>query len=90
MVHVHNVKQTIDEIMNYYMGIAQNLNSKIDDRLNYDWHAATKVLRLLVLFWENRSRDLDTSVSNFESEETDKLSLEMYERAMTYFKGSKS
>lgn len=32
------------------MGIAQDLNSKIDDWFNYDWDAATKVVRLLVLF----------------------------------------
>lgn len=88
--HEHNVKQTIDKIINYYMGIAQDLNTKIDDWFNHDWEAAIKVSRLLVLFWENGWRDLDTSVSNFESEETDKLSLEIYERAMSYFKGNKS
>ncbi|QKN78665.1 hypothetical protein GZ55_12995 [Bacillus pumilus] len=86
----HNVKQTIDKIINYYMGIAQDLNRKIDDWFNHDWDAAIKVSRLLVLFWENGWRDLDTSVSNYESEETDKLSLEIYERAMSYFKGDKS
>lgn len=86
----HNVKQTIDKIINYFMGIDQEMNPKIDDWFNHEWDAATKAARLLILFWENGWRDLDTSVSNFESEETDKLSLEIYERAMSYFKGSKS
>ncbi|WP_368004416.1 hypothetical protein MHI58_08980 [Bacillus sp. FSL K6-2869] len=86
----HNVKQTIDKIINYFMGIDQEMNPKIDDWFNHEWDAATKAARLLVLFWENGWRDLDTSVSNFESEETDKLSLEIYERAMSYFKGDKS
>lgn len=88
--HEHNVKQTIDKIINYYMGLAQDLNTKIDDWFNHDCEAAVKVSRLLVLFWENGWRDFDTSVSNFESEETNKLSLEIYERAMSYFKGNKS
>ncbi|WP_426552187.1 hypothetical protein [Bacillus pumilus] len=88
--HEHNVKQTIDKIINYFMGIDQEMNPKIDDWFNHEWDAATKAARLLILFWENGWRDLDTSVSNFESEETDKLSLEIYERAMSYFKGDKS
>ncbi|MFJ6204205.1 hypothetical protein [Bacillus pumilus] len=88
--HEHNVKQTIDKIINYFMGIDQEMNPKIDEWFNHEWEAATKAARLLVLFWENGWRDTDTSVSNFESEETDKLSLEIYERAMSYFKGDKS
>lgn len=58
--------------------------------VQHERDAAIKVSRLLVLFWEHGWRDLDISVSNFESEETDKLSLEIYERAMSYFKGDKS
>lgn len=69
------------------MGFAQDLNSKIDDWFNYDWGTTTKVVRLLVLFWENRWRDIDTSVS---SDAMDKLSLEIYERDKSYFKGNKS
>ncbi|MCY7676769.1 hypothetical protein [Bacillus safensis] len=88
--HEHNVKQTIDKIINYFMGIDQEMSPKIDEWFNHEWDAATKAARLLVLFWENGWRDIDTSVSNFESEETDKLSLEIYERAMSYFKGDKS
>ncbi|MCK1973320.1 hypothetical protein LNK20_11515 [Bacillus safensis] len=88
--HEHNVKQTIDKIINYFMGIDQEMNPKIDEWFNHEWDAATKAARLLVLFWKNGWRDLDTSVSNFESEETDKLSLEIYERAMSYFKGDNS
>ncbi|WP_144494879.1 hypothetical protein [Bacillus sp. WP8] len=86
----HNVKQTIDKIINYFMGLDQEMNPKIDEWFNHEWDVATKAARLLVLFWENGWRDFDSSVSNFESEETDKLSLEIYERAMSYFKGNKS
>jgi len=88
--HEHNVKQTIDKIINYFMGIDQEMNPKIDDWFNHEWDAASKAARLLILFWENGWRDLDSSVSNFENEETDKLSLEIYEKAMSYFKGNKS
>lgn len=88
--HEHNVKQTIDKIINYFMGIDQEMNPKIDDWFNHDWDAAIKAARLLVLFWENGWRDLNSSVANFEDEETDQLSLEIYERAMSYFKGKKA
>ncbi|AWV42258.1 hypothetical protein NSQ93_08965 [Bacillus sp. FSL W8-0445] len=86
----HKVKQTIDKIINYFMGIDQEMNPKIDDWFNHDWDAATKAARLLVLFWGNGWRDLNSSVSNFEDEVTDKLSLEIYERAISYFKGKKA
>ncbi|MED2944247.1 hypothetical protein P4282_17505 [Bacillus swezeyi] len=70
------VKQTIDKIINYIMDIDQQMNPKIDDWFNHGWDAATKVVKLLVLFWENGWRDLNSSVSNFEDEETDNLSFE--------------
>ncbi|MCW5193129.1 hypothetical protein [Bacillus amyloliquefaciens] len=86
----HNVKQTIDKIINYYMGIDQDINRKIDDWFNHDFESVMKVMKLLVLFWENGWRELKESVSNFESEETDQLSIEIYDRAMSYFKGKKA
>lgn len=73
------------------MGIAQDLNSKIDDWFNYDWDAATKVVRLLVLFWERA--DGETLTIPFQILKViamDKLSLEIYERDISYFKGNKS
>ncbi|WEZ14162.1 hypothetical protein P5622_10250 [Bacillus subtilis] len=88
--HEHNVKQTIDKIINYYMGIDQDINRKIDDWFNHDFESVMKVMKLLVLFWENGWRELKESVSNFESEETDQLSIEIYDRAMSYFKGKKA
>ncbi|PRS02423.1 hypothetical protein C6W24_00150 [Bacillus atrophaeus] len=88
--HEHNVKQTIDKIINYFMGIDQDINRKIDDWFNHDYDSVMKVMKLLVLFWENGWRELKESVSNFESEETDRLSLEIYDRAMSYFKGKKA
>ncbi|MDL5143118.1 hypothetical protein [Bacillus atrophaeus] len=88
--HEHNVKQTIDKIINYFMGINQDINRKIDDWFNHDYDSVMKVMKLLVLFWENGWRELKESVSNFESEETDRLSLEIYDRAMSYFKGKKA
>ncbi|MSO00819.1 hypothetical protein GKS28_18860 [Bacillus paralicheniformis] len=39
---------------------------------------------------EHGWRDLNGFVANFENEETDKLSLEIYERPMLYFKGKKA
>ncbi|MEK4422073.1 hypothetical protein [Bacillus sp. FSL M7-0417] len=88
--HEHNVKQTIDKIINYFMGIDQEINKKIDDWFNHDYESVMKVMKLLVLFWENGWRELKESVSNFESEETDRLSIEIYDRAMSYFKGKKA
>ncbi|MGM0747110.1 MAG: hypothetical protein ACQEUS_04430 [Bacillota bacterium] len=88
--HEHNVKQTIDKIINYFMGIDQEINRKIDDWFNHDYESVMKVMKLLVLFWENGWRELKESVSNFESEETDRLSIEIYDRAMSYFKGKKA
>ncbi|WP_437131846.1 hypothetical protein [Bacillus atrophaeus] len=86
----HHVKQTIDKIINYFMGIDQDINRKIDDWFNHDYDSVMKVMKLLVLFWENGWRELKESVSNFESEETDRLSIEIYDRAMSYFKGKKA
>ncbi|WP_231834073.1 hypothetical protein [Bacillus subtilis] len=88
-VQDHKVKQTIDKIINYFMGIDQEMNPKIDDWFNHDYDSATKAARLLVLFWENGWRELKESVSNYESEETDRVSIEIYDRAMSYFKGNK-
>ncbi|MDA7025036.1 hypothetical protein PJ311_00240 [Bacillus sp. CLL-7-23] len=88
-VQDHKVKQTIDKIIHYYMGVDQKMNPKIDDWFNHDYESALKFVKLLVVFWENGWRDLKGSVANFEDEETDKLSLEIYERAMSYFKGKK-
>jgi len=51
--HEHNVKQTIDKIINYFMGIDQDINRKIDDWFNHDYESVMKVMKLLVLFWEN-------------------------------------
>ncbi|MCY8488778.1 hypothetical protein [Bacillus atrophaeus] len=86
----HHVKQTIDKIINYFMGIDQDINRKIDDWFNHDYDSVMKVMKLLILFWENGWRELKESVSNFESEETDRLSIEIYDRAMSYFKGKKA
>ncbi|WJF88554.1 hypothetical protein [Bacillus subtilis] len=88
--HEHNVKQTIDKIINYFMGNDQEINRKIDDWFNHDYESVMKVMKLLVLFWENGWRELKESVSNFESEETDRLSIEIYDRAMSYFKEKKA
>jgi len=88
--HKHSVKQTIDKIINYYMGIDQDINRKIDDWFNHDFESVMKVMKLLVLFWENGWRELKESVSNFESEEKDQLSIEIYDGDMSYFKGKKA
>ena len=60
---------------------------KIQDWFNHDDEAVMCVMKLLVMFWENGWRDLNKSVSNYENEETYRLSSYIYDRS--YFKGRK-
>lgn len=81
--HEHNVKQTIDKIINSFMGIDQEINRKIDDWFNHDYESVMKVMKLLVLFWENGWRELKGSVNG-------PAFIEIYDRVMSYFKGKKA
>ncbi|PGW44783.1 hypothetical protein [Bacillus thuringiensis] len=87
----HAVKQTVDKIINFFIGIEQDMNPKINDWFKDDEDAARLVMELTLNFSLNGWIDVKKSVANFENELTDKLSLNLYNRAMTYFKkgGSK-
>lgn len=82
----HNVKQTIDKIILYYLDIEQETNSRIKNWLNEDEEALQSIMKILVLYWKNGWRDIHEPVANFENEETDKLAKEIYDRAMEFFK----
>lgn len=82
----HAVKQTIDKIINFYIGINQDMNVKINDWLNHDEDAARMIMDLTIKLADNGWSNVRDSIANFENEETDKLSQEIFNRAMTYFK----
>lgn len=82
----HAVKQTVDKIINFFIGIEQDMNPKINDWFNNDEAAARMVMELTLNFSLNGWLYVKESVANYENELTDKLSLNLYNRAMTYFK----
>lgn len=82
----HAVKQTVDKIINFFIGIEQDMNPKINDWFNNDEDAARMVMELTLNFSLNGWLYVKESVANYENELTDKLSFNLYNRAMTYFK----
>jgi hypothetical protein len=84
----HSVKQTIDKIVDYFRGIELETNTKIDAWLRQDDESIKMIMRLMETFWNNGWRDFTDPVANFENEETDKLSNEIFSKAMSYFKGA--
>ncbi|EEM02024.1 hypothetical protein bmyco0002_56430 [Bacillus pseudomycoides] len=82
----HAVKQTIDKIINFYIGIDQDMNKKINDWFNHDEDAARLVMELTLNFSLNGWLYVKESVANYENKLTDELSQEIFNRAMTYFK----
>ncbi|MEX3713625.1 hypothetical protein ABFV99_14625 [Cytobacillus horneckiae] len=83
----HNVRQTIDKIIVFMRGIEQDNNSKIKNWINHDDESLTKILELLVLLSKN-GWVTNEPISNYEDEKTDKLSKQIYDSAMNYFKGA--
>lgn len=83
--HRYKIDQTIDKIINFIDGMQQDMNEKINDWLNHDDVALEQIMHLFVLYSHNGWRHRDF-VSNFEDGETAKLTEEIYERAMTYFR----
>ena len=81
----HNVIQTIDKII-LFMNGEDLSNSKIQDWLNNDDQSMTIVLELIVMLSKNGWTDCKEPIANYETVETYKLSKEIYERAMSYFK----
>jgi hypothetical protein len=83
----HNINQTIDKIINFYFCIDQDMNGKIGSWLNQDEESVNMLMDLFVKFSDNGWFPLEP-VANYENEETDNLSKEIYKRAMSYFKGA--
>ncbi|AFQ16487.1 hypothetical protein P9027_02065 [Bacillus thuringiensis] len=82
----HAVKQTIDKIINFFIGVEQDMNPKINDWFNHDEAAAKLVMELTLNFSLNGWLYVKESVANYENKLTDELSLNLYNRAMAYFK----
>lgn len=81
----HAIRQTIEKTINFYLCMEQEMNGKIGKWLNEDDGAALRFMDLLVLFSQNGWFPPDP-VANYETPETDKLSKELYERAINFFK----
>lgn len=82
----HNIKQTMDKIINFYIGIEQDMNGKINDWLNHDEEALKMTMKLFVEFSYNGWSKVREPVANYENEITNQLCKEIYERAMSYFR----
>lgn len=82
----HAVKQTIDKIVNCFLRTDEVVNQKIENWIGDDPGSVELILTLFVELRENGWMNLKESISNFENEKTDKLSKEIFDRAMAYFK----
>lgn len=82
----HAVKQTIDKIINFFIGVEQDMNPKINDWFNHDEAAARLVMELTLNFSLNGWLYVKESVANYENKLTDELSQEIFNRAMSHFK----
>jgi hypothetical protein len=81
---IHSVKQTIDKIFDFYREGCRR-ETKINEWLQHDQEGLQKVMELAVIFSKN-GWTFNEFLANYEDEETDKLSEEIYNRAMAYFK----
>ena len=68
------------------MDIEQAMDKKIDDWLRDDDEALQLIMNLLLLLWNNGLTEFQEPIANYEDEDTDKLSIEIFERAMSFFK----
>ncbi|MGG0645470.1 hypothetical protein ABE083_00805 [Bacillus mycoides] len=82
----HAVKQTIDKIINFFIGIEQDMNLKINDWFNHDEAASRLVMELTLNFSLNGWLYVKESVANYENKLTDELSQEIFNRAMSHFR----
>ena len=82
----HAVKQTIDKIVNCFLRTDEEVNQKIENWIGDDPGSVELILTLFVVLRENGWMNLKESISNFENEKTDKLSKEIFDRAMAYFR----
>ncbi|WP_272513674.1 hypothetical protein [Bacillus cereus] len=82
----HAVKQTIDKIINFFIGVEQDMNPKINDWFNHDEAAARLVMELTLNFSLNGWLYVKESVANYENKLTDELSQAIFNRAMLHFR----
>ena len=82
----HAVKQTIDKIVNCFLRTDEEVNQKIENWIGDDPGSVELILTLFVVLRENGWMNLKESISNYENEKTDKLSKEIFDRAMAYFR----
>lgn len=80
----HNVKQTIDKIVDFYRDGCR-VDTKINQWLQVDDGSLKLIMQLVVMFSDN-GWSLGEPVCNYESKETDRLSKEIYDRAMFFFR----
>lgn len=83
----HSLRSTIDKIVAYMLHVEQEMNNKITAWLRHDHEALQMIMKLLQLYFDNGWR-YEQTVANFETTETDKLSQEIFDRAMAFFKGA--
>lgn len=82
----HNIFQTVDKIINFYAGVEQDMNKKINEWLNEDEPATKMIMKLCVELAKNGWKNPKDPTANYEDINTFKLSTEIYERAMSYFR----
>ncbi|MBK5446046.1 hypothetical protein [Peribacillus sp. TH24] len=84
--HDHAVKQTMDKIINFYCGIDQDMNEKINNWLNNDAAGTAAIMQLLINLNKNGWDKVTEPICNFENDVTDKLSKEIFDSAMSHFR----
>jgi hypothetical protein len=84
---LHAIKQTIDKMVDWQLFVEQDINKKINAWFLKDYDSLSKFMTLMDKFYKNGWDDFTQPIANYEDKETDKLSLELYERAMSFFKG---
>lgn len=82
----HSVKSTIDKIVAFMIGEDHDASSKISNWLLQDYEAVQQIITLMQKFYDAGWSSWEP-IASYETSETDKLSLEIFNRAMAYFKG---
>lgn len=83
----HSLKSTIDKIVAFMIHVDQDIDAKLTDWLRKDDESMYLIMKLLQMLYDNGWR-YEVPAANFETIETDKLSQEIFDRAMSYFKGA--
>ncbi|WP_040596724.1 hypothetical protein [Parvimonas micra] len=83
--HEHAINETVEKIINFYRGIEQPGNSKINDWLNKDYESTKDCMTLFVLLSENGWTS-NEPIASYESVDTDELTQKLYSKAINFFK----